>query len=169
MFNIGFFSYYQQINKLTYESLDWIWIRDKMRQVRKWQLTAFEWYYTCMSTVLTKTYTSVYAVFPPDRTIAEIPRCIQRGPPEKWRKGQFSLLLLLGCMRAKPGHSILIAIPRLKIATDTITNELTIYNTTKISFLANGDQKFWFSHHNRDFISICGGSIIVLYAHLMFF
>ena len=34
-----------------------------------------------------------YSVFPPDRTIAGIPRCVQRRPLEKQRKGQFSPLL----------------------------------------------------------------------------
>ena len=52
------------------------------------------------------------------------------------RRGQFSPLLLQGCMQAWPGHSILIAIPRLKIVSDMVTNELTIYNATSISFLA---------------------------------
>ena len=75
----------------------------------------------------------ISSVFPPDCANVGIPHCIQRRPPEKWRKGQFSLLLSQGCMRAKPGHSILIAIPKLKIATDTVTNELTIYKTTNIS------------------------------------
>ena len=77
----------------------------------------------------------VQAVFPPDRAIAGIPRCIQRRPPEKWRKGQFSPLLLqlhAGLTR----HFILIAIPRLKIASDMIVIELTIYSATNISFLA---------------------------------
>ena len=33
-------------------------------------------------------------------------------------------------------HSTLIATPRLKIATDMVANELTIYNATNVSFLA---------------------------------
>ena len=33
-------------------------------------------------------------------------------------------------------HSILIAIPRVKIATYVVANELNIYNATNISFLA---------------------------------
>ena len=72
-------------------------------------------------------------VFPPDCAIVGIPPCIQRRPPEKWRKGQFSPLLLQGCMQAQPRHS-LIAIPRLKIANDMVANELTFYNATSISF-----------------------------------
>ena len=40
------------------------------------------------------------AVFPPERAIAGIPRCNQRRPPEKWRKSQFSPLLLQGCTQA---------------------------------------------------------------------
>ena len=32
-----------------------------------------------------------------------------------------------------------------------------------------GDQKFWFSHHNGDFISLHWGSIIVIFTDLMFF
>ena len=66
-------------------------------------------------------------MFPPDRAIAGIPRCIQGRPPEKRRKGQFSPLILQGCMQAQPRHNILIAIPRLKIATDVAANEQTIY------------------------------------------
>ena len=41
-----------------------------------------------------------HSVFPPDRAIVGIPSCIQRRPPEKQRKGQFSSLLLQGCMQA---------------------------------------------------------------------
>ena len=37
------------------------------------------------------------AVFPPDRTIAGIPRCNQRWPPGKRKKGQFGPFLLQGC------------------------------------------------------------------------
>ena len=41
-------------------------------------------------------------VFLPDRAIAGIPHCIQKRPLGKWRKGQFSPLLLrgFGCMQA---------------------------------------------------------------------
>ena len=46
-------------------------------------------------------------MFLPDHAIAGIPCCIQRRPPEKWRKGQFSPLLLQGCMQAQPRHIIL--------------------------------------------------------------
>ena len=67
-----------------------------------------------------------------DHAIVGIARCIQRRPPEKWRKGQFSPLLLQARL---PRHSILMAIPRLKIVTGMVVNELTIYNATKISFL----------------------------------
>ena len=34
------------------------------------------------------------------RAIAGIPRCIQKRPPEKRRKGHFNPLLLEGCMQA---------------------------------------------------------------------
>ena len=78
----------------------------------------------------------ILAVFLPDRAIGGILPCIQRRPPEKWRKGQFSPLLLQGCMQAWPRHSILIAFPKLKIATDRVGNELTIYNAINISLLA---------------------------------
>ena len=77
-----------------------------------------------------------YSGFPPDRAIVGIPHCIQRRPPEKLRKGQFSPLLLQGCMQASPRHSILVAISRFKIATDVVANEPTIYTATDISFLA---------------------------------
>ena len=76
-----------------------------------------------------------HTVFLPDCTIAGIQHCIQRRPPGKWRKGQLSPLLLQGCMQALLRHSILIPIPRLKIATDMGANELIIYNATNISFL----------------------------------
>ena len=46
-----------------------------------------------------------------------------------------------------------------------VANELTIYIATNISFLAT--KKFWFSRHNRDFISLRWGSITVIYAHLI--
>ena len=47
-----------------------------------------------------ETQLTLNTVFPPDCAIAGISRCIQRRPPEKRRKGQFSPLLLQGCMQA---------------------------------------------------------------------
>jgi len=47
-------------------------------------------------------------------------------------------------------RSILKAIPGLEIVTDTVTN------VTNISSLATKiRQKFWFSHHKGDYISLC--------------
>ena len=43
---------------------------------------------------------AAYPVFLPDCAIAGILRCNQRRPPDKRKKGQFSPLLLQGCMRA---------------------------------------------------------------------
>jgi len=45
---------------------------------------------------------------------------------------------------------ILKAIPGLEIATDTVTN---VTNTSSLA--TKIQQKFWFSHHNGDYISMC--------------
>ena len=99
------------------------------------------------------------AVFPPECAIAGILRCNQKWPPEKWREGQFvlSFYKTTGLNR----RSILKAIPGLKIVTDTVTN------VTKISSLVTKiRQKFWFSHHNGDYISLCWWSI-QLFCHTL--
>ena len=58
---------------------------------------------------------------------------ISEKAPRKMEKGPIQPFTFQGCMQAQPRHS-LIAIPRLKIATDMVANELTFYNATSISF-----------------------------------
>ena len=62
---------------------------------------------------------------------------IREGPQKNRDRANLALYFYKDACRLNPGiHcSILIAIPRLKIATDMIVNELTIYNATNISFL----------------------------------
>jgi len=47
-------------------------------------------------------------------------------------------------------RSILKAIPGLEIATDMVTN---VTNTSSLA--TKIQQKFWFSHHNGNYISLC--------------
>jgi len=77
--------------------------------------------------------------------------------PRKTKKGPISFYKTTGLTR----RSISKAIPVLEIATDTVTN------ITNISSLATKiRQKFWFSHHNGDYISLCSWSI-QLFCHTL--
>jgi len=86
-------------------------------------------------------------VFTPERAIAGIPLC--RDGPQK-NEERASLALSFYKTTGLTRRSILKAIPGLEIVTDTVTN------VTNISSLATKiRQKFWFSHHNGDYISLC--------------
>ena len=62
---------------------------------KPWSLTVYQ-----MGRLSELSLLFIIPVFPPHRAIVGILRCIHRRPPEKWRKGQFSPLLLQGCMQA---------------------------------------------------------------------
>ena len=57
----------------------------------------------------------------------------REGPQKNGERANLALYFYEAACRL----SILIAIPRLKIATNMVTNELTVYNATNSSFLAN--------------------------------
>ena len=56
----------------------------------------------------------------------------REGPQKNGERAKLALYFYKAACR----RSILIAIPRLKTASDMVANELTIYNVTNISFLA---------------------------------
>ena len=63
----------------------------------------FDWLENMLKfTLITKgmSHWFLISVFPPDRAIVGIPRCNQKRPPDKRKEGQFSPLLLQGCLLA---------------------------------------------------------------------
>ena len=58
------------------------------------------------------------AVFPPDCTIAGILRCNHTRPPEKWKKGQFTVVISVYKAAGLTHGWYLKAISELKVATD---------------------------------------------------
>ena len=59
----------------------------------------------------------------------------ETGPQENGERANLALYFYKAACRLNPGI-LYIAIPRLTVATSIVTNELTIYNATNISFLA---------------------------------
>ena len=88
----------------------------------------------------------IRAVFRPNHSLRESHVAI-RGRPQKNGKRANLTLYFYKASGLTQAHSILIAIPWLKITTDMVAN------ATINVFL--GDQKFWFSCHiNHDLISL---------------